>query len=194
MKTLQNLKHILRGAAIVAAMAPAAAFAGNRVGVLECDTSGSPIGILVENQLLDCVYEDDDEGARPVHYIGKLTKVGANISVNGPGDFLWVVGAATSRLGPGALSGEYAGPGASVKVGVGPAGLFSSAGLTTPFPCSLSASRAAKDLASRLAFPAWRWSMCQSRHDTACGTSIRRSISKAHRGAAKSMIRSVGKS
>jgi Protein of unknown function (DUF992) len=122
MKKLRDLKRLLGGVAIVAAMAPVAAFAGNRVGVLECNTSGSSAGILVENQLLDCVYEDDDEGAGPVHYVGRLTKVGANISVNGPGEFVWVVGAATNHLGPGALTGIYAGPEASVKVGVGGGG------------------------------------------------------------------------
>jgi len=122
MKTLPSFLTLLRGAAFAAAMVPFAAHAGDRVGVLECDTSGSSLTILVENQTLDCVYEDDDEGALPVHYIGKLTKVGANISVNGPGDFLWIVGAATSKLGPGALAGNYAGPGATVKLGVGAGG------------------------------------------------------------------------
>jgi hypothetical protein len=122
MSHMLSLRQMLRGAAFLAAIAPAAAVAGNRVGALECHVSGSGVSILVENQTLDCVYEDDDEGATPSHYIGKLTKVGANLSVNGPGDLLWVVAAATDKLGPGALAGDYAGPAVSAKVGVGGGG------------------------------------------------------------------------
>ena len=73
-------------------------------------------------QALDCIYKDDDEGFQPAHYIGKLTKVGANLSVNGPGQLVWVVAAATRHIGPGALAGDYAGPEATVKVGVGGGG------------------------------------------------------------------------
>jgi len=112
----------LFGAACLVAAAPSLAHAGDRVGVLECKLSGSGPSIIVENQAIDCVYDDDDEGGRPVHYVGKLTKIGANLSVNGPGDLAWVVAAATRQLGPGALAGDYAGPGATVKVGVGGGG------------------------------------------------------------------------
>lgn len=106
----------------LAVMAPAAAFAGEQVGVLECRLSGNGITILVENQALDCVYEDEISGGRPQHYIGKLTKVGANIGVNGPGDLVWGVIAETSALAPGALTGDYIGPEASLRVGVGGGG------------------------------------------------------------------------
>jgi hypothetical protein len=122
MSHMLSVRQLLRGAAFLATIAPAAAIAGDRVGALECHVSGSGVSILVENQTLDCVYQDDDEGAAPSHYIGKLTKVGANLSVNGPGDLLWVVAAATSVIGPGALAGEYAGPAVSAKVGVGGGG------------------------------------------------------------------------
>jgi len=50
---------------------------------------------------LDCVYEDEIAGGGPQHYIGKLTKVGANIGVNGPGDLVWGVVAETNALAPG---------------------------------------------------------------------------------------------
>jgi len=112
----------LFGAAFLVAVAPMAASAGDRVGALQCRLSGSSLGVLVENQTLDCLFEDDDEGARPAHYVGTLTKVGANISINGPGEIVWVVGAATSHVGPGALQGSYAGPEAGVKLGVGGGG------------------------------------------------------------------------
>ena len=61
-------------------------------------------------------------GGKPQHYLGKLTKVGANIGVNGPGDLVWGVVAETNALAPGALTGDYVGPEASLRVGVGGGG------------------------------------------------------------------------
>jgi hypothetical protein len=112
----------LCGAVLLAAFAPGVAAAGDRAGALQCRLSGNGITILIENQELDCVFQDDDEGVSPVHYLGKLTKVGANITINGPGEAIWLVGAATGHVGPGALAGQYAGPNTSVKLGVGGGG------------------------------------------------------------------------
>ncbi len=117
-----SARRALYGAVLVAAFAPAAASAGDRTGVLQCRLSGNNISILVENQTLDCLFQDDDEGAHPTHYVGKLTKVGANITVNGPGEVAWGVVATTDKIGPGALAGDYAGPSASARVGVGGGG------------------------------------------------------------------------
>lgn len=117
-----KFSQTLFAAAAALALTTVAANAGQRVGVLECALSGNPARVIVENQAVDCVYQDDAEGGRPVHYVGRLTKVGANLSVNGRGDILWIVAAATNQLGPGALEGVYAGPEASVKLGVGGGG------------------------------------------------------------------------
>jgi hypothetical protein len=114
-----KLGRALRGALILAAMTPAAAFAGDRIGALECHLSGNGPSILVENQSVDCVFASDRGDARYDHYVGKLTKIGANIGANGKGDLLWGVVAATSRHGHGVLAGQYVGPEASAKVGVG---------------------------------------------------------------------------
>jgi hypothetical protein len=119
MTDIFKLGRALRGAMILTAALPAAAFAGDRIGVLECHLSGNGPSILVENQTVDCVFASDHAGGRRDHYVGKLTKIGANLSVNGKGDLLWGVVAATRRPGPGALAGDYAGPEASAKVGVG---------------------------------------------------------------------------
>ncbi len=119
---LGNFKQLLRGACLLAGMAPLAAFAGDRVGVLECHLSGNGPSVIIENQQVDCVYQDDDEGLTPVRYIGKLMKIGANLNMNGPGQLMWVVAAATDHLGPGALAGRYFGPSASAKIGVGGGG------------------------------------------------------------------------
>ncbi len=116
------LAKAVGGAILMAALAPVAANAGERVGALQCKLSGNGLSALVVNQELDCIYQDDISGAPPSHYVGKLTKVGANVSFNGPGEMIWGVAAATNHLGPGALAGDYAGPGTSVKVGVGGGG------------------------------------------------------------------------
>jgi len=110
------------GAALLAILVPGQALAADRIGSLQCRLSGNSLGVLVENQTVDCLYEDDAEGVAPAHYVGKLTKVGANISVNGPGEMVWGVIAATGHVGPGALQGTYAGPETTVKVGVGGGG------------------------------------------------------------------------
>ena len=110
------------GAALLAIVVPGQALAGDRIGSLQCRLSGSSLSVLVENQTVDCLYEDDREGVAPGHYVGKLTKVGANFSVDGPGQLAWGVNAATRDIGPGALQGAYAGPETTVKVGVGGGG------------------------------------------------------------------------
>jgi hypothetical protein len=116
---MTKIFRALRGALVLGAFLPAAAFAGDRIGVLECHLSGNGPSVLVENQSVDCVFANERGGSRRDHYAGKLTKIGANISVNGQGDLLWGVVAATSQHGPGALAGDYAGPEASAKVGIG---------------------------------------------------------------------------
>jgi hypothetical protein len=115
---MTQIFRALRGALVLGALLPASAFAGDRIGVLECHLSGNGPSLLVENQSVDCVFANDRESRRD-HYAGKLTKIGANITVNGKGDLLWGVVAATSKIGPGALAGDYVGPEASAKVGVG---------------------------------------------------------------------------
>jgi hypothetical protein len=112
----------LSGACALALLAPASAFAGDRVGSLQCRLLGNGISVLVENQQMDCIYRDDAEGAVPAHYVGALTKVGANVTINGPGELAWGVVSATSHIGPGALAGAYYGPGFSAKVLVGGGG------------------------------------------------------------------------
>ena len=113
---MTKIFRALRGALVLGALLPASAFAGDRIGVLECHLSGNGPSLLVENQSVDCVFANDRVNRRD-HYAGKLTKIGANIGVNGKGDLLWGVVAATSKIGPGALAGDYAGPEASAKVG-----------------------------------------------------------------------------
>ncbi|WP_424362141.1 DUF992 domain-containing protein [Methylocystis parvus] len=117
-----NMGRMLGGAAILALMSPAAAFAGDRVGTLQCKLLGNDLSVIVENQQIDCMYNDDAEGALPAHYTGTLTKVGPNVTINGKGELAWGVVAATGKVGPGALAGNYVGPNVSAKIGVGGGG------------------------------------------------------------------------
>lgn len=133
MSTRFNLGRVLGGAAILALIAPSAAFAGDRIGTLQCRLLGNNLSVLVENQQLDCNYRDEEEGATPVHYTGTLTKVGPNISINGQGELAWGVIAATGQVGPGALAGSYMGPGVSAKVGVGGGGAMLVGGSNNTF-------------------------------------------------------------
>lgn len=119
---LGGARRAMAGALLLAAFAPGAALAGDRGGVLQCRLSGNDVSVLVENQTVDCVFEDDDEGLAPVHYVGKLTKIGAGATINAPSEAVWVVVAATGHVGPGALAGHYAGPNAGAKVGIGGSG------------------------------------------------------------------------
>lgn len=116
------LRLALYAAALSAVLAPGASLAqSSRVGALQCHLSGGVGMILVENQALDCVFKNQ-AGGPPSHYIGRLTNVGANIGISGPGKMVWAVVAATNQLGPGALAGDYAGAQGSVAVGAGAGG------------------------------------------------------------------------
>jgi hypothetical protein len=92
-----------------------------KAGALQCHLSGGTGMILAENQALDCVYKDYAGGA-PSHYIGRLTNVGANIGISGPGEMVWEVLAASNNVGPGALAGDYVGAQGSLSVGAGAGG------------------------------------------------------------------------
>lgn len=106
----------------VIALAPGAAMAQSaQVGTLFCHLSGGVGMIIIENQALDCVYKDA-KGGPPQHYIGRLTNVGANIGISGPGQLIWNVLAATNSVEPGALAGDYIGAEGSLAVGAGAGG------------------------------------------------------------------------
>ena len=114
---LRSLRDVLL---IVTLAATSASAQSAKVGALQCYMSGGVGMILIENQALDCVYKDD-AGGPASHYIGRLTNVGANIGISGPGYMVWEVVAATKGL-PGALAGDYVGAQGSIAVGAGAGG------------------------------------------------------------------------
>jgi hypothetical protein len=109
-------------AALLTVIAPGFAMAQSiKAGLLQCHLSGGVGMILMMNQSLDCVFKSN-RGGPSSHYLGRLTNVGANIGISGPGRMVWGVLAATNNLAPGALAGDFVGAQGSVAVGAGAGG------------------------------------------------------------------------
>ena len=113
----------------VAATLVVASFAGaqaqaplNRVqvGVLEC-RGGASIGFIIGSVTnLGCVLRV--EGMPEDRYIATIRKVGIDLGITEESGLAWGVYAPVARLGPGDLSGNYAGAQGSASVGVGAGG------------------------------------------------------------------------
>jgi hypothetical protein len=113
---------IIAGAAAITL----AAFAGShaqqpmqrvQVGVLEC-RGGSSLGFIVGSvTYLGCVLRA--EGMPEDRYIATIRKVGIDLGITQESALAWGVYAPVARLGPGDLSGDYAGAQGSASIGVG---------------------------------------------------------------------------
>jgi Protein of unknown function (DUF992) len=91
-----------------------------RVGVLEC-RGGASIGFIVGSVTnLGCVLRVD--GLPDDRYIATIRKVGVDLGITQESALAWGVYAPVARLGPGDLSGNYAGAQGSASVGVGVGG------------------------------------------------------------------------
>jgi Protein of unknown function (DUF992) len=91
-----------------------------QIGVLEC-RGGASIGFIVGSVTnLGCVLRAD--GLPDDRYIATIRKVGVDLGITQESALAWGVFAPTARLGPGALSGNYAGAQGSASVGVGVGG------------------------------------------------------------------------
>ncbi|OAF16294.1 DUF992 domain-containing protein [Bradyrhizobium neotropicale] len=88
-----------------------------RVGVLEC-RGGASVGFVVGSVTnLGCVLRAD--GVPDDRYVATIRKVGLDIGITQETALAWGVFAPVDRLGPGDLSGNYAGAQGSASVGVG---------------------------------------------------------------------------
>src|SRR5664279_5216244 len=88
-----------------------------QVGVLEC-RGGASIGFIVGSVThLGCVLRVD--GMPEDRYVATIRKVGIDLGITQESALAWGVFAPVSRLGPGDLSGNYAGAQGSASVGVG---------------------------------------------------------------------------
>jgi hypothetical protein len=109
-------------AASVLAALTGAAYAQDRVqvGVLEC-RGGASIGFVVGSVTnLGCVLRV--EGVPEDRYVATIRKVGLDLGITQETALAWAVFAPVNRLGPGDLSGNYAGAQGSASFGVGAGG------------------------------------------------------------------------
>ncbi|WJR79669.1 DUF992 domain-containing protein [Bradyrhizobium sp. NP1] len=91
-----------------------------QVGVLEC-RGGASIGFIVGSVTnLGCVLRVD--GVPDDRYIATIRKVGLDLGITQETALAWGVWAPVARLGPGDLSGDYAGAQGSATLGVGVGG------------------------------------------------------------------------
>ena len=91
-----------------------------QVGILEC-RGGASIGFIVGSVTnLGCVLRVD--GMPDDRYVATIRKVGLDIGITQESALAWGVFAPTVRLGPGDLSGNYAGVDGSAAVGIGAGG------------------------------------------------------------------------
>ena len=91
-----------------------------QVGILEC-RGGASVGFIVGSVTnLGCVLRA--EGMPEDRYIATIHKVGLDLGITQESALAWGVYAPVARLGPGDLSGNYAGAQGSATLGVGVGG------------------------------------------------------------------------
>jgi hypothetical protein len=91
-----------------------------QVGILEC-RGGASVGFVVGSVTnLGCVLRV--EGMPEDRYVATIRKVGLDLGITQESALAWGVFAPVARLGPGDLSGNYAGAQGSASIGVGAGG------------------------------------------------------------------------
>jgi len=86
------------------------------VGTLTCNVASGFGFIFGSSKALNCTFSGL---GRAEHYVGTITKFGADIGYTAGGVLVWTVVAPVAVMTPGALAGGYAGGTASATVGVG---------------------------------------------------------------------------
>jgi hypothetical protein len=120
-------RSLLLTAAVVTTLAASIAGAAAQqpmqrvqVGILEC-RGGASVGFIVGSVTnLGCVLRVD--GMPEDRYVATIRKVGLDLGITQESALAWGVYAPVSRLGPGDLSGDYAGAQGSATLGVGVGG------------------------------------------------------------------------
>ena len=89
-----------------------------RVGTLSCEIAGG-VGLVVgSSKAVNCEFRQ--RSGKTERYTGTIGKLGLDIGVTGKTYMSWIVlNTAASRVGDGALSGDYVGASAGASVGVG---------------------------------------------------------------------------
>jgi len=104
-------------ATVAALAAPAMAQSAVKVGTLTCNVASGWGFVFGSSRALNCTYAG--AGGRYEHYVGNISKFGADIGYTSGGVLVWTVVAPVAVMQPGALAGAYAGGTASATVGVG---------------------------------------------------------------------------
>ncbi len=115
MRLTATLFSAIVGIATLAA--PASAQSAVNVGSLTCNVASGFGFIFGSSKSLNCTYHG--AGGQYEHYVGSITKFGADIGYTSGGVIVWTVVAPVAAMHPGALAGNYGGATASATVGVG---------------------------------------------------------------------------
>jgi hypothetical protein len=100
----------------LAAVTPARADVGVKVGVLTCDVDPGWGFVVGSSRQLRCTYA---AGNRVEHYSGSISKIGVDIGYLQGGEIVWGVFAPTVNVPEGALAGAYGGATGGASIGVG---------------------------------------------------------------------------
>ncbi len=89
-----------------------------RVGTLACEIEGG-IGLVIgSSKAITCEFRQ--RSGQVERYTGKIGKIGLDVGITGKQYLSWIVfNTAESRVGDGALSGNYVGASAGASVGIG---------------------------------------------------------------------------
>lgn len=113
------LRTVFAAAALTGvALAAPSAQAASRIGTLDCAVGGSVGMVVGSSKRANCNFIDQ-RGRRIEAYAGDIAKLGLDVGVTAGARMVWAVVAETSRLGRGALAGNYTGAAADASVGVG---------------------------------------------------------------------------
>jgi len=104
-------------AAVAATCSPAASQSRIQAGILECRGAGSASFVVGSVHQLQCWFQSDLGPRYP--YYGPVQRVGLDIGFTQQSTLGWVVFAPTRRIGPGDLSGNYAGVTAGAALVIG---------------------------------------------------------------------------
>lgn len=89
-----------------------------RVGTLSCEIAGGVGLVIGSSKTVDCQFRQ--RSGKTERYTGTIGKLGLDIGVTGKTYMSWIVfNTAASRIGEGALGGEYVGASAAASVGIG---------------------------------------------------------------------------
>ncbi|KAB0680011.1 DUF992 domain-containing protein [Aureimonas leprariae] len=114
-------RALLAGAAVAAALSFApAAQAGQKIGLLTCQSDGS-LGLLVTSKKdYLCVFTPASSRYPSEPYVGRLRTVGVDVGITGRQDFSWAVYAPSFRSGePMSLDGAYYGASVDAAIASG---------------------------------------------------------------------------